>query len=99
MTEETVKVEFSDGSVWSVPLDTIRQHRANIMLAWKTEESNSHHYWYVDTLKLFEDPYEIKDWMWNNMNWGDVENFAEMLTGPRPADYEKEWTNVKIFME
>ena len=54
MTEETVKVEFSDGSVWSVPLDTIRQHRANIMLAWKTEESNSHHYWYVDTLKLFE---------------------------------------------
>ena len=95
---DTVKVEFSDGSVWSVPVETVRQHRATVMLKYQSEESTSLHYWYVDTLELFKDSYEIKDWMWNNMNWSDVEEVTEQLSTPRPADYNKEWSNVEIFV-
>ena len=46
-----------------------------------------------DTIPFFEsDDYEIEDWARNNMDWSDVENYAEKMKDVG-LDMQEEWVN------
>jgi hypothetical protein len=86
-------VTFSDGSRYAIPVIEIARNRAaEYADEFDGDEERSLN---EDTIPLFaEDPYEIKDWASNNMNWEDVEEFA-VLIGKNPIDFEEEWGNAK----
>ncbi len=91
-----VTVEFSDGLVWSIPVEIIANHRAGYYAdieEWTLEESLNN-----DTIPFFnEDPNNIIDWAQSNMNWGDVENYAQVIDRNKPnCDYGYEWCNADM---
>lgn len=89
--------ECSDGSKWRVPTERIARNRAEYYedrFGGDVEKSLKE-----DTVPLFEnDDFEIEDWAKNNMNWAEVENFAEKIKGGN-LDMQEEWLdseNVEI---
>lgn len=81
-----------DGSKWDVPVTIIAEHRANY---YKHEfNDNIKKSLIEDTLPLFEDEFEIKDWAANNMDWSDVAKFAtRVLFTTDEVDYQEGWVN------
>lgn len=84
-------VTMPDNSVWAVPVAIIAQNRAS---------HYAHEYGgditkslLEDTLPFFyADPYEIKDWAANNMNWSDVVEHARLISEGE-TDYDEGWSN------
>lgn len=87
-------IRFSDMSVWRVPVSIIAENRAKIYMdEFGNDLQRSLN---EDTLPLFESaPFEILDWVSNNMNWRDVEKYAEKISNDIEVDYESEWSNAK----
>jgi hypothetical protein len=88
-----LKVTMPDGSKWKVPVRIIAQHRANYYLENYITLENSLK---EDTLPLFEeDPFEIEDWASNNMDWEDVQKYAERLKdkGLSMEELQEGWVN------
>lgn len=88
-------VTMPDGSVWSVPLMEIVRSRAEHYaheFGDDIERSIAE-----DTLPLFEsDPYQVKDWASNNMNWSEVVGVAKIHAPAKPLeddDFEEGWIN------
>jgi hypothetical protein len=81
-------------SVWRVPVSIIAENRAKIYMdEFGNDLQRSLN---EDTLPLFESaPFEILDWVSNNMNWRDVEKYAEKISNDIEVDYESEWSNAK----
>lgn len=86
-TSAMVRVKFSNGEQFDVPVQIIADSRDE---NYKDEKE--------DTVKFIRagslDSYEIKDWLSNNMNWSDVAEYAFKIPySPRPFDYEGDFTN------
>ena len=81
----------STGDVWRVPTLIIAKNRAAYYQnknGESLEESLKN-----DTIPFFEeDDFEIEDWARNNMDWAEVENYAEKLVSKGP-DMQEEWVN------
>lgn len=86
-------VEFPNGEKWKIPVRCIVNHRA---LTYSGDEmDDSYDRMIEDTLALFMDDFEIKDWAENNMNWSDVSECAEMVSNPRKDYHENEWVEAE----
>jgi len=77
-------VTMPSGARFSVPVSAIANSRAayyaqvdNISLEDSLNE---------DTIPEFADDFEIKDWAANNMDWTDVSDVSELLSGIKDAD-------------
>lgn len=83
--------ECSDGSKWRVPVIKIAENMAKY---YGKEIGSGGFEKQLDSAKsLFTaDTYEIEDWARNNMNWAEVENFAERLSDG-DIDMQEEWVN------
>lgn len=86
-----LRVTMPDNSVWGVPVQIIANHRAGYyrdefggLLSRSLAE---------DTIPLFQaDPFEVKDWAANNMNWADVKPHARLITAGE-CDFDEGWCN------
>lgn len=85
-----LRVTMPDGSLWDVPVAVIARHRAENYadeFGGDVERSLAE-----DTIPLFADDYEIRDWAGNNMYWSDVAEHAERApVEPEPYDPEEGW--------
>ena len=93
MQNKYLRVTMPDSSKWDVPVMEIARNRALYYAehdGMSLEESLNE-----DTLPLFRaDPYKIKDWAANNMNWEDVQEIAVRVPGAEePDDYQEGWVN------
>jgi len=86
-----------DGCKYDVPVEIIARNRAKYYADYAVEfGSNIKKSLENDTIPLFnDDPFEIKDWASNNMNWKDVEKFAKKVPGKVDVeiDYQEGWCN------
>lgn len=87
-------VTMPDGSVWAVPVRVIAEDHAAYY--YKKCEYQSMEMAMQHTIEYFEDDFEVMDWAKNNMNWVDVEKFAEQVSGPAPVDYQEGWNNGEV---
>ena len=84
-------VTMSDGSKWAVPVRVIAESHAAYYLSlgdFVTMEQAM-----VSTMSDFEDEGEIRDWASNNMDWSEVEDFAEMVVEAPKIDWQEGWVN------
>ena len=83
-----LRVTMPDGSKWDVPANVIANHRALIR---ERDEQGT----YTKELEFaIADDFELEDWAANNMNWRDVQHFAERFEdAPATVDYQEGWTN------
>jgi len=99
--EKHLRVEMPDGIQFDIPIKAIARNHAK---AHKDKHGGSSVNALLEhTIPLFEcDVDEILDWATNNINWGDVAEYA--IEVPRVKenvlDYEKGWLNgAKIIVE
>ena len=84
-----VYLEFSDGSVWRIPRQIIIDSRDS---------------YYAETVDdLLDGDYgnatpdeDLADWLFGDMNWKDVADYAVQVAGPRPPDYEEMFPDAEI---
>jgi hypothetical protein len=91
--DRTYRVIFENGEMWDIPVRVIAVNRANYFMnrgEFDSIESSLE----KDTVPLFEfDNFEIKDWAQNNMDWGDVVEFAKRVCDADEVDYTSMWIN------
>lgn len=63
-----IQIALSTGHVFEIKTDVIARDRAAAMLANHPDEFANLDEAMVDTVELFDDAYEIRDWALNNMN-------------------------------
>lgn len=87
----TYNATMPDNSIWSIPIELIAFNRA---VRYKHEfDDDIQRSLKEDTYPLFEsDPYEIKVWAKNCMNWDDISHHAKMVSPPKiDVDYQDGW--------
>lgn len=85
------RVEFSDGSMWNIPLSVIVHNRVEYLTGVTRESIEVIE---EEVLDEFKDSYNVGDWAQNNMDWADVVEYAVQVIRPS-TDYEVEWSNAK----
>jgi len=85
-----IKVLFSNGHKFQIPAGVIAGDRAKYyadrdvgredMKAWDNK-------YIEEEMSIMNDEYELLDWLWNNMNWEDVEKRAERVIEEEDAEY------------
>lgn len=92
LTGKCVSVEMPDDSIWHVPVGVIA-------LDWAKNHASEYdgmNEAIAEASKLFkESKREIIDWASNNMDWDDVEIYADQVGDPEPPDYQDGWVNGK----
>ena len=94
MMKNYMSVEFSDGSIFRIPIGIIALARADYFAKKEGEDDP------VKYSTIYEEEYqytlssdaELLDWAANNMNWSDVEEYA-IQVDQKDIDFEKEWPN------
>ncbi len=81
-----------DGSKWDVPIMVIAQNRAkNYADEFDNDVERSLR---EDTELLFEEsPYEVHDWVGNQMDWEDVEHHIVKAVDAPPVNLRDGWYN------
>lgn len=80
-----LRVEFTNGAVWGIPLATVADNRATYYAEKDKDTTYQEEYDYV-----MSDDYEGLDWFLNNMNWVDVMMDAYEIKPPRTFDPGRE---------
>lgn len=85
-------IDMPDGLTYGIPIEIIARNRAE---NYKDEFNNDvTESLLQDTLPLFDDYSEIRDWAANNMNWKDVKIHAITLKKKTLDDeFEDAWCN------
>jgi hypothetical protein len=87
--EKVLNVRFSNGDEFTIPARIIAENRANYYATIDGYEKDSNE-WEQEVQYAINDPYEIEDWAANNMDWVDLEPYAELLEKSE-FDYNEEW--------
>ncbi len=96
-----IKVLFSNGDRFKIPATTVAHDRAMYYAnhdhpdgankadkAWTDCYNNERRY-------TLDDNGELLDWLWNNMNWADVQETAEkVVTTDDQYVYEEHWSDI-----
>ena len=96
MKEKCLRVRFSNGDLFAVPARIIAEDRANYYADLDGYELHSNE-WHAEIILALNDEFEIEDWAGNNMDWRDLEPYAEKLSEDE-FDYEDQWQDVDIEM-
>ena len=94
--DQFLRVTMPDASKWDVPVKVIAEHRAMYYFKERNEFGSFEESYNGDTIPLFEsDPFSIKDWATNNMNWEYVKNVAKKVEDFIMTDkyFQKGWVN------
>lgn len=81
-----LRVEFSDGALYDIPVSIIATHRANFFAGPDRALFKS------EVEIALEDNSVLLDWAVNNMNWEDLE-FHAVLVRRKSLDKSAEWVN------
>lgn len=93
--DKKLRVKFSDGSQYDVPVQVIAANMAEYYA--HRHEGDTEAALKEDVLPLLESSdYEVEDWAKNNMNWDDVKASAIRVAEPSPPDYDDEWCNAEM---
>jgi len=84
LTSAAMRVTFSNGECYDVPLQIIADNRDEY---YRREKE--------DTVQYFRDggldKYDFTDWFVNNMNWSEVSDYAiRVAREQKPFDYESD---------
>ena len=86
ITDQFLRVEMPNGTVFVVPIKPIALSRAEYYASEFND--NVELSLQEDTIPLFEySHYEIEDWFVNNMNWSDIAGEAKLVRDPDPIDF------------
>ena len=90
---KTLRVTMPDASRYDVPVEIIALNRAKSYAHEFDDDIEKS--LDKDTAPLFnDDTYEITDWASNNMNWEDVEKYAEKVPAKKvETDFQEGWCN------
>lgn len=88
------RFQCSNGDVYEIPLDEIIESKAYYAFERKWFDDM----YMIDVIreiaKEFDnDPFLIKDWARNNMNWADVKSSARLIKSENQIDMQEEWCN------
>jgi len=94
-----VKVKFPNGDEFKIPANVIAESRATYYANHDAGSQDSYPAeWdkvYNDEITIaMEDDYELTDWLWNNMDWGDVEEYAIPMGKSEKYNYRKHWMEI-----
>lgn len=90
------QISFSTGHVFEVPTNVIAAHRASAMKNLHGDEFPTIEDAMRDSVELFDDEMQIRDWALNQMNWqGDLQPHARLVRYiPAPLDMNQtEWSH------
>lgn len=92
--KKSLIVDMPDGLAYAVPVEIIARHRAEYY-AHKEYDGDISESLRDDTIPLFEeDPYNVRDWAANNMNWSKVKASAVVLVKKVDEDeFQDAWVN------
>lgn len=83
------KITFPNGLIFDVPTKIIADNRTMHYTLVDTSLTKAQHE--AETVALFtSSEFEVVDWLKNNMDWKDVDNFA-VLTGYEAPDLNGAW--------
>lgn len=86
-------IDMPDGLTYGVSVEVIARNRAEYY-AHKEYGGDIAKSLRDDTLPLFEDEYQIRDWAANNMNWSDVKHDAVVLKKKvDECEFQEQWVN------
>ena len=87
--EKILRVKFSNGDEFGIPVRVIAENRADYYadIDGYDKESNE---WEQEVQNAINSEYDIEDWAANNMNWSELEPYAEPLD-KSDIDYEDDW--------
>lgn len=97
MDEKYLVVRFSDGTDWRIPASIIARSRAHYYAARDLEKDGID---YDETYNsefsfTLGNDFELLDWAAGNMDWSDIAEYAERLSGMEPSNKEAEWSNAQ----
>jgi hypothetical protein len=85
-TDAQLRVEMPDGSYWDVPAQAIVDSRDEYYSDGEDTIGSIR----AQTMR----PYEVYGWAAGNMNWDEVEPYADKVDHPAPkVDYQDGWVN------
>ena len=93
---KSLRVTFSNGEMYDIPIDVIAENRATYYASKELDKTHQGEVFTEEMKLALEDTDEITDWAFNNMDWKDVIHVAKHVEKDRKVpNYNKEWTNVK----
>jgi len=91
---EKLRVKFSNGDIFEVPARIIAENRADYYADLDGYDSGSNE-WEAEVQNGLDNDFEIEDWVQNNMNWEDLEPYAEKINGD-DFDYSEEFSDAEF---
>lgn len=90
-----IQIALTSGQVYEIPTQVIAANRAKVMLDSHKDEFPDLEAAMTDTVELFDDNYEVRDWALNNMNPEDYMPSARMVRFvPPEQDFNTaEWSH------
>lgn len=92
-------MKFKNGETWRFPALIVARSRALYYAEADTGETRGteHDRVYREEFDYtMSDDSELHDWLHNNMNWSDVEDYAVLVPKePKPYNYAGEFTNAE----
>lgn len=89
---KVVRVEFSDGSQWDIPVEIVIE--SWVQYDKKLSNDDSNYKPEIENGKPDDD--EIIDWAANAMKWWNIAHCAMRVTYPITPDYESEWRDAEM---
>lgn len=95
-----VLVKFPNGDQFKIPAFAIAQPRATYYAdkeegKQKGEVSEAWEKLYREEVEIaLDDDFTLTDWLWNNMNWEDVEKYAISVGKNKKYNYSKHWMEI-----
>ena len=102
MTEKFIRIKFPNGEIYDIPAAVVAKPRARYYANHDVGEGLDEND--PEWLKVFKDEVdytmsddgELYDWIANNMNWGDVKEYATRIhVDEEDFDYDGEFINVE----
>lgn len=87
---EFIYVKFPDNRVFKIPAEVIADSFAQYYSDKDEDRSYEDEYNFA-----MEDPYQLHDWLMNNMNWEDVEDEAELVRHEK-SDLHEEFLDAEV---
>lgn len=99
MKNSVVVIKFKNGENYEIPALVIAENRAKYYAEVDGYDLESQEY-YDEIDFTLSDQYEIMDWMHNNMDWVDLEDYAVLVEVEKEEiDRDKEWCKGNIQTE
>jgi len=99
-----VQVKFPNGDEFKIPADIIAGSRASYYANREGGDQTGTMHNTEEWQKVYDDEFiitleedgELTDWLWNNMNWSDVEKYAiKVPTNSEKYNHGKHWMDIQ----